>query len=144
MSFDMGSYLGLRPQETLKNEILKGVKNLGGAYAEASYSGGNDEGGVDGVRIFRPVTASDPKEKISQVYRDDKYVELVDVTPPHETFGWNHPLWNAFQDLLGHEFGSWAGDFSASGSVFVDVSEKRIWRTGEVSTYESDETAGEY
>jgi hypothetical protein len=47
-------------------------------------------------------------------------------------------------DLLSHDFGTWAGDFSASGIVYADVAEGRVWREGEMSTYVSDESAGEY
>ena len=145
-AFDYGSYLGLRDKATLKSAILAGVQELGGTYAEASYSGGNDEGGVDGVSIYR-LAEEGQTENIAHLHLGvdyDDYITCVDVSPAREGFGWDDPLWDAFQDLLNHDFGTWAGDFSASGSVFVDVDKKRIWRTGEISTYTDDDTAGEY
>lgn len=109
-----------RSVQELKDAIFAGMKELGADYAEASYSGGNDEGGVDDVALYRHV--------------EDERIEVATPT----NFGWDSPLFEALNDLLSIEFGTWAGDWSAHGTVFADLRQDRIWRRGEMSSYDPD------
>lgn len=43
-----------RSSSSLVDGILARLRSLGATRMEASYSGGNDEGGLDDVRVFRP------------------------------------------------------------------------------------------
>ena len=167
--------MDLRPAGTLKAIILDQVRLLNATYMEASYDGGNDEGGVSGVTLFREASESSPafvvKAKAEDYtltehfnseeeaknadlsrysYRKDLTPVVVRVTegnvpmadPPG--LDWEHVLWHAVDDLLSHDFGTWAGDFSASGIVYADPASGRVWREGTMSTYIDDPEAGEY
>lgn len=116
-----------RSKESIKDSIFAQLRELGADYAEAGYEGGNDEGGVNDVAIYR--------------HLDEK--ERVEVALP-EGFGWESALHRDLDDLLSLDFGTWAGDFSASGTVYADLREQRIWREGVISSYEEDPEAGEY
>jgi hypothetical protein len=116
-----------RHPETIKSSIFEEMRKLGANYAEAHYSGGNDEGGVESLDLFRDI----PGE-------DDKTERIKVAVPDSEHFGWEHPLWRDFDDLLSLEFGTWAGDFTAFGTVIADLRENKITRSGEMSHYESD------
>lgn len=129
--------LGFPNAGRAKVELLRAVREAGATRLEASYSGGNDEGGVDGIALFdaegkempapdswveRPAKSDDPpwrvKDGVAQEY---------------------HPLWQAASDMLATEFGSWAGEFSAYGTLFADTSTGNVKRSGEVqSGYDSD------
>jgi hypothetical protein len=78
------------------------------------------------------------KAEVEQVTGD--FVALLGA----EVGDWEHGLYAAVNDLLSLDFGTWAGDFSASGVVYADLNEGRVWREGEISSYTSDESAGEY
>jgi len=123
--------LGFPNQGTAKSELLKAVSDAGATRLEARYSGGNDEGGVDDVKLFdkagaeveapESFTERDPRPGDSEwAIRNGKVSEY-------------HPLWRAVDDMLATEFGSWAGEFSAWGMLFANTKENRVWREG---TYE--------
>jgi hypothetical protein len=123
--------LGFPNQGTAKSELLKAVSDVGATRLEARYSGGNDEGGVDDVVLFdkagaeieapESFTERDPRPGDSEwAIRNGKVSEY-------------HPLWRAADDMLATEFGSWAGEFSAYGTLYADTKENRVWRDG---TYE--------
>lgn len=180
------SIWGTQSPASLKLEILDAVRALGATYMEASYSGGNDEGGVDDVTVFRPVTKENPAflvyelhvqgygPKKGELERDyfpktgpfrtkteahegakaeglkRGYYEIVQVTDDKvpligaDVGNWEAGLVRLVDDLLSLEFGTWAGDFTAHGTVYADVPSGRVWRAGEVSTYQPDADAGEY
>lgn len=129
--------LGFPNQGQAKVHLLRAVREAGAVRLEADYSGGNDEGGVNGIRIWDAkgeeltapdsFTQRDPKPGDSEwAIRDGKVSEY-------------HPLWQAADDMLATEFGSWAGEFSAYGTLFVDTVEGKVTRSGEVqSGYDSD------
>lgn len=91
--------------------LLVVIEKLGATRMEASYSGGNDEGGVDQIRLFNgqtPVEAPDDE----------------------------HPLWEFADNLLSTEYGTWAGEFHASGILHANVNGKRAWTEGTYETYD--------
>lgn len=53
---------------SLKQGILDEVRRLGATTMEAHYSGGNDEGGVDSVTVFRPVTEENPAFMVYELH----------------------------------------------------------------------------
>lgn len=73
---------------------------------------------------------------------EGEFVELVGA----DVGDWDREggLLQAVNDLLSIDFGSWAGDFSAYGTVYADLHEGRVWREGEMSTYQADPEAGDY
>lgn len=78
---------------------------------------------------FEPVKATEP------------LVRLFGVEGDYDDEGGLHNLVN---ELLELDFYTWAGEFSAHGTVFATVEDRRVWREGEMSTYSSDESGGEY
>lgn len=114
--------------EKTKTSIFEEMQKLGADYAEARYSGGNDEGGVDDVSIYRHVEGG----------------ERLQLELPESADYYDSPIRVAFDDLLSIDFGTWAGEFEAYGTVYADLRERKIWREGEVTTYASDESAGTY
>lgn len=177
---------GTQSPASLKLGILDAVEALGATYMEAGYSGGNDEGGINDVAVFRPVTKENPAflvyELHVQNYGPKKgelvrsygpttgpfltkakaqagakakglvrgYYEVVQVTDDKvhlvdaDVGDWESGLLALTNDLLSLDFGTWAGDFSAHGTLYADVPSGRVWRTGETSTYQPDRDAGEY
>ena len=106
-------------EASLKSAIFGEMRKRGADLMEASYSGGNDEGGVDGIKLFKLVV-----EKKLELAFDEDY---------------DGPLWSAVDDLLSIEFGTWAGEFSASGTVIAKLAERTVVRDGVMqSGYDSD------
>ena len=130
--------LGYPNQGRAKVELLRVVREAGATRLVASYSGGNDEGGVDGIVLIdaegkeMPTPDQwierDPKPGDSEwAIRDGKVSEF-------------HPLWAAADAMLETEFGSWAGEFSAYGQLVADTVTGKVTRTGEIqSGYDSDD-----
>jgi hypothetical protein len=97
--------------ESITKKLLAEIEKLGATRMEASYSGGNDEGGVTDIRLFNGQT-------------------------PVEAPADEHPLWEAADDLLSTEYGTWAGEFHASGILHANVNGKRAWTEGTYETYD--------
>lgn len=108
---------GYPTAEQAKNGLFEAMKEHGVSYLEASYSGGNDEGGVNDVEVMKDADGGE-------------------ITI--ESMNWQHPLQEACDRMLSVDFGSWAGDFSASGTLYADRKENKVWRRGETSKYVDD------
>jgi hypothetical protein len=111
--------------------LLDAVREAGAVRLEADYSGGNDEGGVNEIRIFDAKGEALPVPD-SWVERDPKPGDSEWAIRAGKVSEY-HPLWAAADAMLSTEFGSWAGEFSAWGMLFADIKEDRVWRDG---TYE--------
>lgn len=107
---------GYPTAEQAKSKLFEAMRTHGVGYLEASYSGGNDEGGIDEVDVLKD-SHGNPME-----------LEL----------SWQHPINEACDGMLSVEFGSWAGDWSAHGRLFADAKEQKVWREGEQSSYSED------
>jgi len=101
----------------------------------------------DAVAAGKVLITSPPSSRDASVLRweaikfEGELVPLLDA----DVGNYEKGLTRLVDDLLSVDFGSWAGDFSASGVVYAELSPmRRVWRKGEVSTYVSDESAGEY
>ena len=103
--------------ETARRDLFAVMKSHGISYLEASYSGGNDEGGVDEVTVMK----------------DDRGKTIT-----IEGLGWDHPIQEKCDRMLSTEYGSWAGEWSAYGILYADVKEGKVWRNGEMSSYSED------
>jgi hypothetical protein len=114
---DILQALGFDSPTAAKGKLFAAMKAHGIAYLEASYSGGNDEGGVDEITVMK-----DDRDKLVTI----------------ENLGWEHPLVEACDRMLGTEFGSWAGDFSAYGVLYANVTENKVSRKGSQSHYDED------
>lgn len=115
MSSFMEQYFGTTGDA--KRKLFDAMQECGVAYLEARYSGGNDEGGVDEIETLK-----------------DSRGETVTI----DNIGWEHPLWEAVDGVLATEFGTWAGDFSAYGTLTADLKTGKVSRAGEMSSYAGD------
>jgi hypothetical protein len=102
-------------------DLDKALKTLGIVRVKAEYSGGNDEGGVDGVTGY----AKDGTEvKIEQVYQERRTYDYslgkwVDNDPVALTDAQNaaNEIWSALSRPVYDVYGSFAGEFSTYGTV---------------------------
>lgn len=125
--------------EGTKAALFRAMHEHGATMLEASYSGGNDEGGVDEIKLFdnvhNPVftpgmwITREPKEG-EHAYSQDGLV--------HEY----HPLYEAVDNVLSLEYGSWAGEFSAWGTLFADSSTREVRREGSIETPSDEDDSG--
>jgi hypothetical protein len=95
--------------------ILALLRNLGAGYMEAEYSGGGDEGGVEQITLYRKRSAVLYPPGVDRI--------ALELEP-------SHPLWRAVDAFLATEYWSWAGDFSASGTLYALLAKKRVWVDG--------------
>lgn len=95
-----------RTEHDVKRVLLEEMKAAGAHRAEAIYSGGHDEGGVQDIRVY-------------------------DRSGNDIACDYNHPLWVACDDVLTTKFFSWALGMSVEGTLYVDLEEKRAWTEGQ-------------
>lgn len=120
-----------------KAKLLDQIREAGAVRLAAGYSGGNDEGGVNDVELFDADgnKMESPEGWIERDPRPDDPEYRVRNGKVSEY----HPLWEAADQMLSTEFGSWAGEFSAYGTLFADTRDGKVWREGSVqSGYDSD------
>lgn len=122
---------------TAKSKLLAAVREAGAVRLEAEYSGGNDEGGVNNIVLkgANGETLPTPDDTITRPAKpgDNEWQVREGVVREY------HPLWEAANDMLSTEFYTWAGEFSAWGTLYADLKENRVWREGEMqSGYDSD------
>lgn len=130
---------------SIKLTIFDEMRKLGVDYLEAYYSGGNDEGGIDDVHLFRRAAPRKRKNvEARPVAGTLTKVEKIELPGPVKYLDYDHPLHEALDELLSIDFGSFAGEFNAHGVIFADIPSGRVWREGEVSSYSYDESGGEW
>ena len=130
-------------QGTAKANLLAALRDTGGVRLEAAYSGGNDEGGVDGVKVFDakgeqievPDTILRPRKD-----SDGSWVP-VDENGMVQDY---HPIWEAADAMLATEFYTWAGEFSAWGTLYATTADGRVWREGSYEVPSESESSHEY
>lgn len=128
---------GYPSEATAKRSLFEVMKENGAAYLEAHYSGGNDEGGVDSIDVLKDADGNAipiPEQWITREPKEGDNAWSIRDGKVHEY----HPLYEAADEMLSTEFGSWAGEFSAYGTLFADVKAGKVWRAGEQSAYYDD------
>lgn len=120
-----------------KSALLDEVLKAGAVRLEAHYSGGNDEGGVDTIELFdvKGKKMEAPEAWIERKPTADDAPYRIRDGVVHDY----HPLYEAADNMLATEFGSWAGDFTAYGVLHADVTTGKVTRSGEMSSYNPDE-----
>lgn len=108
------------PQE-VRRTLIREMNRAGVYRLEGEYSGGRDEGGLDSLVAL------------------DKEGMHVDLTAGGEA-PYGHALHQAVESLLSTKFSTWGMEGYASGTVFVDLGEKRAWTEGqeEVTEWQTD------
>ncbi len=93
------------------------LRKRGATKALVEFSGGNDEGGVNGIEIVYP--GDKPNEQL-EVYYDGAQMEYVDGQwrqKPQEKATEDQELSLILQRPVDDRFGSWAGEFEAYGTL---------------------------
>ncbi len=94
------------------------------AILAADYSGGNDEGGVHQITLYATVERDENGEpQLGRLLHDQ--TNLIPYSG-----GWEDPVWERCNQILSTKYGSWAGDYSAWGVLYIDVEKRRCWMDG--------------
>lgn len=93
----------------VKRDLLRAMKKAGVHKIEAEYSGGHDEGGIQAMFCW------------------DAAGNLVPLKPA----SWEHPLWQACDQVMSTKYYTWALEGYVTGHLFVDLGERRLWTVGE-------------
>lgn len=104
-------------------ELLPLLEARGAVLLAADYSGGGDEGGVQQITLYATVERDGDGEPQLDHPRADQ------VILPY-TGDWNDPLWERCDRILSTPYGSWCGDYSAWGVLYIDVAKRRCWMDG--------------
>lgn len=124
-----------------KNALLDLMREHGASKLEAEYSGGNDEGGVNGLKLLDAdgeaietpeMWITRPPKKGERAYAADGLIYEY------------HPLYEAVDNVLALEFGTWAGDFNAFGTLYADATTREVRREGSISHEEYDDDNGSF
>lgn len=136
--------------------VFAKLKQLGITRVDVSFSGGNDSGGADGMTVtYADGTTKDESPfpdvhpRAVQEYRTGNWVVWGDFVPgvgrTHrpatpaeiEAVQWS----DALEAPIYNRWGSFAGEFSVSGTLVWDVTAGEVRLTGEeeVSSYETFE-----
>lgn len=123
---------GERSERSILLALLDEMSDLGADTLEAQYSGGNDEGGVQDLYLYKTTPKSeDGDEEGGRVQIENE-----------NALRYDSEVWSLCDELLSTKYYSWAGDFSAWGTLFVSAAERRAWTQGsetqEVSVPDSD------
>jgi len=90
-----------------KEKVFALLRARGATKAVLNYNGGNDEGGVDDITLFLPLASGEMHEVALQTQwsatGDDKVLAELLEAP------------------VDAKYGSWAGEFSAYGSLVWDA-----------------------
>lgn len=119
-----------------KNKLFDLMREHGATRLEAEYSGGNDEGGVGSLQLLDAAgeKIETPEMWITRPPKDGERAYSHDGLI-HEY----HPLYEAVDNVLSLEFGTWAGEFEAYGTLYADISTREVRREGSIqSGYDSD------
>ena len=125
-----------RTNQQIIDECVEAMKALGAVRLEGEYSGGNDEGGIEIMRLFGP---------------NDVEIEC----PPHSTqvpderspsgfrFEYDESgIWAKADKVIGLEFGSWAGEFNAWGTLIVNADDRTARYDGSYETPSESDYSG--
>ena len=124
MSIDTWMHDHYGTPATHLRELLPLLEAKGAKLLVADYSGGNDEGGVQQITLHATIERDD--DGYAQV--DHHHSDPSDEIP--YSGDWNDPLWEGCNRILSTKYGSWAGDYSAWGVLYIDVEKRRCWMDG--------------
>lgn len=117
-------------------EVFERLRERGAARAVVEFSGGNDEGGADGIVLY-----DGEGERIGEVdghhsggYWDPEKGRFVEVSPTPEQRV-ETELAEALEGPVYEEYGGFAGDFSVGGRVTWDAETGAVSMSGEESEY---------
>lgn len=109
----MSNY-GYRTASEVLPDLIAAIEEAGADLMEAVYSGGNDEGGVDDVLLYRRFEENGEEQRVQIAYAG----------------GWSDPVWELANEMMSSKYYSWAGEFEASGTLYCDTREKHAWTDG--------------
>jgi hypothetical protein len=119
------------------SEVWEELKKRNVAKAEVSFSGGNDEGGVENIELFD----ENGKElgTLDEEFLPQKYNEETQEYEPVGEISGNGLLATALSQPVYAKYYSFAGDFHVSGSVVYDVKSRKVNMSGSESVGHDEE-----
>lgn len=91
---------------TTKSRVFALLAARGATRAVVNYNGGNDEGGVDEIALHIP--------------NAEGGIDEVDLPVSWRGMGEDHELAELLEGPVDAKYGSWAGEFSAYGTLTWD------------------------
>ncbi len=126
-----------------KSNLLAELRKTGGVRLEAGYSGGNDEGGVTSVRIL-DADGKQLEGDFEYITREKQPGDSEWMIRDDGLYHGPHAIWEAADEMLSTEFYTWAGEFSAWGTLYATLSDGKVWRDGQYEVPTSDDSYNEY
>lgn len=114
----MSNY-GYRTADLILPDLIAAIEEAGADLMEAGYSGGNDEGGVDDIILYRRFEENGEEQRVQIAYAGS----------------WSDPVWELANEMMSSKYYTWAGEFEASGTLYCDTREKHAWCEGGEMVY---------
>jgi hypothetical protein len=121
--------------EPTREEIFAFIESKGGDSVVVSYSGGNDEGGIDSIEMFKDELKVCEFEEPREEWNAIQHTYVPDDSNPDNKFiaAMTAPVYE--------EYHSFAGEYSVEGAITWDCKERKVTDSGdiEVPSYDSYE-----
>ncbi len=118
-----------------REKIFSELAKRNAATVEVSFSGGNDEGSVNRIRLLD----ADGNEinVLEEAYISSEYDENTKSWKPAREMTRDEMLAEALSQPVYDKYGGFGGDFSVDGKICWDVKERKVTESGERSCSES-------
>lgn len=115
------------------DEVFRVLTGRGVARVEVRFSGGNDEGGVDEITLFDAAGAE--CGTIEEPHWRHEWDDAAKAWVPAEPKPADYDLVSTLCAPVYGRWGSFAGDFSVSGTLTWDAATKRAYFEGSETEY---------
>jgi hypothetical protein len=113
-----------------RNEVFEALKKRGYTKAAVHFSGGNDEGGVDEVRLH-PSKMDVDGDHFREVRCPTEYDEATRTWKPTRPPTEDELLSEALGKSVYAKYGSFAGEFYVSDTVVWDAEARKVYMEGQ-------------
>ena len=118
------------PYSSMERDAYASILKHGAVKAVASFSGGNDEGGVDAIRLL---------DKDDAVVKEFGYDDFEDYDFENDQEVKRDPVVSYSEGLVEGRYGGFGGETSASGRIPLDaLARTTSWKVSESHMVESE------
>jgi len=107
-----------------KQQVFAAMNELGVIRAVADFSGGNDEGGVNSVALYRTGDENEQPERLDAYEYSSWGDETKKATP-------QGMIVQGLEGPVDGKYGSFAGEFYVNGTVTADLAAGTLEMSGE-------------
>ena len=127
MSYDPEQYRKEQHEKAVSSleQLIEAIGETGADLLVGSFNGGNDEGGIDDISLYR--------RREDYIGTDPKEMEEIQ----YDTQGsyWSDPIYGLANEIMSDEkYGGWAWEGSAWGMFYVDTRLRKAWEEGTETT----------